>query len=300
MASIKVSELPRVTAITPDDVLIINDEDLTTSKIDITNFTSSFTGQNLQFSGNTSFIAPTTFSANALPTFNADVVFNNNVTFNGTIVGAGEEINLGQLKDVTFPENITDGFVVTWDATTSKWGAEQTGVRPLIDDPTPQLGGNLDVNGYEIVGGAGSAGTTGKNIVLAPNTDGIVIVKGYEAGQIDGSITLNCYKNTHGVKIQSPPHETAATYTLILPNNMGTSGQVLSTNGTSSTSWITLTPQDINAATAAQGVLADSAMQVNKNNQIPGSYANDAEAANNGVNTGGLYHTSGTVKVRLT
>ena len=81
---------------------------------------------------------------------------------------------------------------------------------------------------------------------------------------------------------------------------MGTSGQVLTTNGTANTTWTTITPQMINAATAAQGATADSAMQVDKDNQIPGSYANDAEAANNGVVTGGLYHTSGTVKVRLT
>ena len=152
MASIKVSELPRVTAITPDDVLIINDEDLTTSKINITNFTSSFTGQALSFSGTTSFIAPVSFGANALPTFNADVVFNDNVTFNGTIVGVGEKIDLGQLKDVTLPETITDGFVLTWNSIDLKWNAEVTGsMNKVLDDTTPQLGGPLDVNGYSII-----------------------------------------------------------------------------------------------------------------------------------------------------
>jgi hypothetical protein len=33
---------------------------------------------------------------------------------------------------------------------------------------------------------------------------------------------------------------------------------------------------------------------------IPGTYANDTAAATAGVKIGGLYHTSGTVKVRLT
>ncbi len=33
---------------------------------------------------------------------------------------------------------------------------------------------------------------------------------------------------------------------------------------------------------------------------IPGSYANDSAAATGGVRIGGLYHTSGAVKVRLT
>jgi len=301
MASIKVSELPRVTAISPDDVLIINDEDLTTSKIDITNFTSSFTGQSLTFSGNASFIAPVSFGANSLPTFNADVVFNDNVTVSptGTIVGIGEKIDLGQLKDVTLPATIADGFVLTWNSVDLEWSAEQTGVSPLIDDPTPQLGNNLDLNGFEIVGAPSASGPNGKNIVLSPNTDGIVIVKGFTEGQIDASITLNCFQNTHGVKIQSPPHSAGATYTFILPNSMGTAGQVLSTNGTAATSWTTITPAGIGAATAAQGVVADNAMQVNKDNQIPEA-SNDAEAANLGVVTGGLYHTAGTVKVRLT
>jgi translation initiation factor 2 gamma subunit (eIF-2gamma) len=33
---------------------------------------------------------------------------------------------------------------------------------------------------------------------------------------------------------------------------------------------------------------------------IPGTYANDTAAATAGVRIGGLYHTTGTVKVRLT
>ena len=46
-----------------------------------------------------------------------------------------------------------------------------------------------------------------------------------------GQITLNCENNSHGIKIKGPPHSAAASYTLTLPNNTGTSGQALTTNG---------------------------------------------------------------------
>ena len=300
MASIKVSELPAVTSITPNDVLIINDENAVTSSITITFFTSSFTGQDLEFSGLTNFIAPVTFGANALPTFNADTVFNQRATFNGPItLGALADIPLGDLSDVTIPAFVPDGNVLAWDETVNSWVPEPTGLlNALIEDPTPQLGGDLDVNGYAIVSDAAVDGPNGKNIILDPADDGIVIIRGYEEGQVDGSITLNCYKNTHGVRIQSPPHETASTYTLLLPNNMGTAGQVLSTNGTSATSWITITPQMINAATAAQGTTADSALQAFSANTLANA-ADDNAAASAGVPVNGIYRNGNDLKVRL-
>ena len=52
-----------------------------------------------------------------------------------------------------------------------------------------------------------------------------------------GQITLNCDQNTHGIKIKGPPHSAAATYTLTLPSDMGSNGQVLKTDGLGVTSW---------------------------------------------------------------
>jgi len=56
-----------------------------------------------------------------------------------------------------------------------------------------------------------------------------------------GQITLNCENNSHGIKIKGPPHSAAATYTLTLPNNTGTNGQFLATNGSGVMSWSTMT-----------------------------------------------------------
>ena len=299
MASIKVSELPAVTSITPNDVLIINDENAVTSSITITFFTSSFTGQDLQFSGNCNFIAPVTYTANALPTFNTDTVFNERVTLNGPLtLGALAVINLGQLGDVTIPASVPDGHVLAWNQPENTWKPEPNGLmNGLIDDTTPQLGGNLDVNGYIITTDATVDGPNAQNIELAPVGDGKVVIQG-NATSGSGRIVLNCEVNTHGIVLQGPPHSAAATYSFIFPNNMGTAGQVLSTNGTAATSWITITPQLINAATAAQGATADSAVQVDKNNNIPAA-ADDNAAATASVPIGGLYQTNGTVKVRL-
>lgn len=101
-------------------------------------------------------------------------------------------------------------------------------VSEVIDDLTPQLGGDLDVNGFYI----GSA--SGGDVVVAPDTTGGFIVRG---NNTDGSITLNCTANTHAVTIQSPPHSDAATYSLILPSSAGTAGQVLTSQGGAQLTW---------------------------------------------------------------
>ncbi len=56
-----------------------------------------------------------------------------------------------------------------------------------------------------------------------------------------GTIQLNCENNSHGVKIKGPPHSASANYTLTLPNDDGTSGQALTTDGSGVLSWTTVT-----------------------------------------------------------
>ena len=65
-------------------------------------------------------------------------------------------------------------------------------------------------------------------------------IKGDGASSAAGKLTLNCEQNTHAVHIESPAHSAGAGYTLTLPTGVGTDGQVLSTDGTSSNqlSWI--------------------------------------------------------------
>ena len=71
-------------------------------------------------------------------------------------------------------------------------------------------------------------------------TNSLPVVKG-DSTNGSGQLTLNCENNSHGVKIKGPPHSAAATYTLTLPNNTGTNGQALLTNGSGTLSWGTVT-----------------------------------------------------------
>ena len=132
----------------------------------------------------------------------------------------------------------SEGQVLKVSSGLPVWAADAGG--DVVLDTTPQLGGDLDVNGYDIVSASGG------NVEIAPDTTGSFVIRG---NNTDGSITLNCTANTHGVTIQSPPHASAATYTLILPDDTGTSGQVLSTNGTGTLSWLTATEPGDNIST---------------------------------------------------
>ncbi len=98
------------------------------------------------------------------------------------------------------------------------------GLTAVVDDTAPELGGNLDVAGFQI-----DTSTTDGNIKVAPNGEGVVEVRGNEAGGADnpGAIKLNCEQNTHGVTIKSPLHSSAANYTLTLPTALGSTNQPL-------------------------------------------------------------------------
>jgi len=54
-----------------------------------------------------------------------------------------------------------------------------------------------------------------------------------------GQFVLNCEANSHGITVKGPPHSANASYTLTLPNDDGTSGQSLITDGNGVTSWAT-------------------------------------------------------------
>ena len=121
----------------------------------------------------------------------------------------------------------SEGQVLTVSSGLPVWAdATGGGIENIVEDTTPQLGGNLDTNTYYIASASG-------DVSIAPAT-GEMVVRG---GTSEGKITLNCTANTHGVSIQSPPHSASATYTLTLPDSTGTSGQVLSTDGTGGLSW---------------------------------------------------------------
>lgn len=136
--------------------------------------------------------------------------------------------SIGDLSDVdTTTSAPVDGQVLIWNNVDGEWQPGNS-LSEVISDTTPQLGGNLDVNGNQIVS------TSGGDIEIAPDTTGGLVVRG---NNTDGKIKLNCIANTHGVTIQSPPHANAADYTLILPSDAGSAGQVLTSQGGAQLTW---------------------------------------------------------------
>ena len=91
----------------------------------------------------------------------------------------------------------------------------------IVEDTTPQLGGDLDMNGNDIVT------TSNGTIDLAPDGTGTVVVRG---NTNSGAIVFNCEANSHGQTVIAQPHSAAVTNTLTLPP--GGDGEIVSTVAT--------------------------------------------------------------------
>jgi hypothetical protein len=109
--------------------------------------------------------------------------------------------------------NVAIGGTVTATAFSGS-GASLTGV-DVVNDTSPQLGGNLDVNGNDIVSTSGDA-----NIEVAPHGTGGLVVKGNTTGsENQGKIILNCQNNSHGQTIKAQPHNLGVTNEMLLPKD---------------------------------------------------------------------------------
>ena len=78
----------------------------------------------------------------------------------------------------------------------------------VVDDTSPQLGGDLDMNSRDIVT------TSNATIDLAPDGTGTVVVRG---NTNSGRIVFNCESNSHGQTVASQPHSASVTNTMLLP-----------------------------------------------------------------------------------
>ena len=128
-----------------------------------------------------------------------------------------------QMQNIIGTEHITDSSEAAI--------AAQAGSGNVVDDTTPQLGGNLDVNGNAVVS------TANGNIELNPNGTGKVVFKG-NATKGAGQFVLNCEQNTHGIVVKGPPHSAGASYTLTLPDTDGAANEVLKTDGSGNLDWV--------------------------------------------------------------
>ena len=137
--------------------------------------------------------------------------------------------------------NVSIGGTVTATAFSGS-GAALTGV-DVVNDTSPQLGGNLDLNGNDIVT------TSNADLELAPNGTGKVVVKG---NNNQGAIKLNCEANSHGQTIIAAPHSESANNTLTLPSTGG-DARLVSTSSTATLTNKTLTAPVLSGSSSAAG-----------------------------------------------
>ena len=162
---------------------------------------------------------------------------------------------------------LTVGSGLSLSGTTLSATTVSTG---LVTDTTPQLGGDLDVNGRDIIS------TNNGNIDLDPHGSGSIVAKG-NSTRGSGEIVLNCEVNSHGVTVKGPPHSANATYTLTLPPDAGTNTYLLQTNGSGTTSWVA-PPLGVKAISeTAQIIDTDYTLSSGKNGHSVGP----VEIANN-------------------
>jgi len=105
----------------------------------------------------------------------------------------------------------------------------------VAEDTSPQLGGNLDLNGNDIVT------TSNATLDLAPNGTGTVVVRG---NTNSGAIVFNCESNSHGQKVIAQPHSASVTNTMLLP--AGANSTLVSLVSTDTLTNKTLTSPKIN------------------------------------------------------
>ena len=118
----------------------------------------------------------------------------------------------------------------------------------VVDDTSPQLGGNLDTNNNNIIT------ASNRDLNLYPNGTGAVEVGG---NTNPGTLILNCENNSHGIKLQSPAHASGQSYTLKFPTGNVTADRFLkvaSVSGSGTTGVGQLSFAEVSGGTSYQAV----------------------------------------------
>ena len=118
----------------------------------------------------------------------------------------------------------------------------------VVDDTSPQLGGNLDTNNQQIIT------VSNRDLDLYPNGTGAVEIGG---NTNPGTVILNCESNSHGIKLQSPPHSAGQSYTLKFPTGNVTADRFLkvaSVSGSGTTGVGQLSFAEVSGGTSYQAV----------------------------------------------
>jgi len=164
---------------------------------------------------------------------------------------------LNDLSDVN-TSGVADGKILKYQASSSTF--------IIADDAnTGGGGGNLTDGdkGDITVSGSGSIFTIDNDAVTRDKINAISTssLPSFEAkgtsGSTEGYIQLNCAENSHGIKLKSPPHSAAASYTFTFPQNIQ-NGQFLTTDANGNTSWSAIDLTALSASNLTSGTVPDA------------------------------------------
>jgi hypothetical protein len=188
--------------------------------------------------------------------------------FNSIAAGDLSEISTVANDDVFIAVDTSGGGLKKIARSAIVAGLATSGaISNVVEDTTPQLGGNLDMNGADIVT------TSNADLELAPNGTGHVTVRG---NTNQGTIQFNCENNSHGQQVKAAPHSESASNVLTLPSTGGDARLV------SAASTATLTNKTLTAPKIADGgFIADANGNELVVFQTTGSAVNEIEITNN-------------------
>ena len=198
--------------------------------------------------------------------------------FNSVAVGSLSEISTVANDDVFLAVDTSGGGLKKIARSAVVSGLATSGaISNVVEDSTPQLGGNLDMNGSDIVT------TSNADLELAPNGTGHVTVKG---NTNSGAIQFNCESNSHGQIVIAQPHSAGVTNTLTLP--AGASSTLVSLVSEDTLTNKTLTTPIINAGAQL------------KNGSTSAGFLEFFEDSDNGTNKVTLIGPASTADITLT
>jgi len=200
--------------------------------------------------------------------------------FNSIAAGSLSEISTVANDDVFIAVDTSGGGLKKIARSAIVAGLATSGaISNVVEDTTPQLGGNLDMNGADIVT------TSNADLELAPNGTGHVTVRG---NTNQGTIQFNCENNSHGQQVKAAPHSESASNVLTLPSTGGDARLV------SAASTATLTNKTLTAPKIADGgFIADANGNELVVFQTTGSAVNEIEITNNAAGSNPIIAATG-------
>tara|TARA_Y100000768_G_scaffold380544_1_gene357852 strand:+ start:2056 stop:3315 length:1260 start_codon:yes stop_codon:yes gene_type:complete len=203
--------------------------------------------------------------------------------FNSVAVSSLSEISSIANDDVFIAIDTSGGGLKKVARSTVVAGLATSGaISNIADDSTPQLGGDLDMNGNDIVT------TSNADIELAPNGTGKTVLKG---NTNPGTIVFNCESNSHGQTVKSQPHSASVTNTLTLPP--GGDQEIVGSTATQTLTNKTLTSPTLTTPVANAGIQL-------KNGATSAGFLEFFEDSDNGTNKVTLIGPASTSDVTLT